>query len=214
MTIPPDVVLRNAVMRILNGVHTSMPGIIVSFDPLQNRAVVQPALNKKYVTGPMALPIVNNVPVIFPPNVVFPIIPGDYCLLVFSERANDLWLANGGQVTPDDPRKFDLSDAVAIPGLKPFNASFPSNDNTSYQISFEGSSITIKANGDIVINTGSKVAIGNTTTELLDIVSQLMGLLQGAVVMGPAFNGPLNAAFTAQVALIQAEIDLLKGTIP
>lgn len=190
-----------------------MPGIIVSYDASTNKAEIQPALNKSYVSGPMPLPILNNVPILFPNFISFPINIGDYVLLIFSQRAIDLWLAVGGQVTPNDPRKFNISDAIALPGLKPFTEDFSGNAGTDFQISFGGSIISISPTGAIQIRTASTVAIGNQTTELLDIISQLMTLLQGGAVMGASFGGPLNPAFTAQVALIQAQLDAIKGTI-
>ena len=66
---------------------------------------------------------------------------------------------------------------------------------------------------DVIIDTSSKVAIGNSTTELLDVVSQLMGLLQGAMVMGASFEGPLDATFILAVNALQTQLDAIKGTI-
>lgn len=212
MTTPTDI-LRGAISNFMNNVHTALPGIFVSYDPSENKAVVQPALNKNYTSGMMPMPILDNVPVLFPPNVFFPINEGDYCLLVFSERALDPWLNAGGQVTPTDPRKFDLSDAIAIPGLMPFNGDFSSNNNQDFVINYSGSEIRINLNGDVIIKTSNKVAIGTPSTEVLDVISQLMTLLQGAVVMGPSFNGPLNVAFTSQVQALQVQLDAIKGTI-
>lgn len=213
MTTASDI-FRDSVWSVLNGIHTALPGIIKSFDPATNKATIQPALNKNYASGVIAMPIIQNVPILFPKNIFFPISEGDYVLLIFSERSLDLWLSVGGQVTPDDPRKFDLSDAIAIPGLQPFTGNFSENNGNDYIISYAGSVIRIKDDGSIVIETGNTIAIGNQTTEVLDIISQLMSLLQGSTVMGTAFGGPLNPVFTAQVASIQAQIDALKGTIP
>jgi len=42
---------------------------------------------------------------------------GDSCLLVFAEGALDDWL-NGGE--SEDLRKYDLTDAIAIPGVYNF----------------------------------------------------------------------------------------------
>lgn len=213
MSSPPDII-RQAINSRLNDLHTALPGIVMSYDPESNKATIQPALNKNYVTGVQTMPVLENVPVMFPNFVRFPVNQGDYVLLVFAERSLDLWLSVGGQVTPTDPRKFDLSDAIAIPGLVPFTETYPDNNNQDFVIDYAGSNIRINSNGDIIIDTSNKVAIGNSTTEVLDILSQLMTLLQGAVVMGSAFNGPLNPAFTSQVGVIQAQLDAIKGVIP
>lgn len=212
MTSPADI-FRDSVYSILNTVHTCLPGRIISFDASTNKATIQPALNKAYLSGAEPMGIMSNVPVLFPKNIYFPIVEGDYVLVLFAERAIDLWLTNGGVVTPNDPRKFNLSDGIAIPGLQPFNADFSNRNADDFQITYAGSSIRIKSDGSVIIESSSTIAIGTQTTEILNILSQLMQLLQGATVMGAAFGGPLNPAFTAQVALIQAQLNSITGTI-
>lgn len=214
MTTAPDI-FRDSVYSILANVHTSLPGIIVSYDPSTNKAQVQPALNKNFTSGEMPMPILQNVPIVFPKNITFPINAGDYVLLIFSERSLDLWKSVGGQVTPTDPRKFDLSDAMAIPGLMPFTESYPDNNNQDYVINFGGSSITIKPDGAVTIKTSSTVAIGNPIVELLDVVSQILGFIAnplGVAVPSVPFTGPLVDAPTA--AALKIQLDTIKGLIP
>jgi hypothetical protein len=211
--------VRQAILYQLGNVHTSLPGAIVSYDYTLQKASIQPLLNKSWADGTFTpMPILENVPVIFPraggASLTFPVDVGDTCLLVFIERSIDLWLTVGGQVTPDDNRKFNISDAIAIPGLFPFSETSDATNNSDVLLTFNGSSFRIKANGDIVIQTSSKVAIGSSSTEVLDILSQLLVLLQGLSVMGLAFNGPLNATFIANVLSLQTQLDAIKGTIP
>lgn len=216
MTTSSDII-SNSIWSVLNNVHTALPGIVKEYDPTTNKATIQPALNKAFTTGEMPMPLLPNVPIMFPGsssfNITFPVNVGDYVLLIFMERSIDLWKAVGGQVTPKDPRKFDLSDSIAIPGLQPFNGDFSNRNNNDFEINFSGSSITIDSSGAIQIKTASTIAIGNSVTELLDMISQLMVLLQGSAVMGAAFGGPLNPAFIANVLLLQQRIDAIKGTI-
>lgn len=211
--------IRQSILYNLNNVHVALPGSIVTYDYTVQKASIQPLLNKVWADGTSTpMPVLENVPVIFPraggASLTFPVVQGDTCLLLFIERSMDLWLSTGGQVSPDDPRKFDLSDAVAIMGLIPFSESSEAINNDDVLLTYQNSSITIKKSGDVVINTSSKVAIGNSTTEVLDVLSQLLADLQGSTVMGPAFNGPLNAAFIAQMLALQTKIDAIKGTIP
>lgn len=223
--------IKAAVDYRLNNLHTAMPAAIISYDYTTQKATVQPLLNKVWASGSNStpangndanklstpMPVLENVPVIFPRassgGLTFPVVEGDTCLLVFVERSMDLWLTVGGQVNPDDNRKFDLSDAVAIMGLFPFSESSTADNNEDAILTFAGSTVRIKGNGDIVIETSSKVAIGNNVTEVLDVLSQLMGFLTGATVMGAAFNGPLNAAFITQVTTLKGQLDAIKGTI-
>lgn len=218
---PLPQIFNNSVWSILSGMHTALPGIVKSYDPATNKATIQPALNKAYESGPMPMPIIENVPIMFQSGVDFsinfPINEGDYVLLIFCERSIDLWKSVGGQVTPDDPRKFALSDAIAIPGLMPFTADFSGNNGTDFSITFAGSTIRIKPDGAVVIETASTVAIGNQTIELLQQISDtLAGIAAITVTVPPGTEPPVpfpidNAAtFTA----LQAQIDSIKGTIP
>ena len=215
MTTPPDI-FRNSVISVLNGVNTSLPGIVVDYDPSTNKATIQPALNKAYLSGAMAMPILENVPIMFPGgsgfNITFPIVKGDYVLLIFCQRSLDLWLSVGGQVTPNDPRKFDISDAIAIPGLQPFTGNFSNNNGTDFQISFGGSSITIDPSGAIQIKTDSTVAIGTSTNELLKIVSDLLQFLSTSLTT--AVGQPIQGALPALIySNLKAQVEAIRGTI-
>lgn len=211
--------VRQAILYQLGTIHTALPAAIISYDYTVQKASVQPLLNKVWASGPpQPMPILENVPVIFPrsggASLTFPVNAGDTVLLVFVERSIDLWLTVGGQVDPDDPRKFDLSDAVAIPGLYPFSVNSEAVNNTDVLLTYNGSYLKIKENGDIVINTSGKVAIGNSLAEVLQILDQLLIDLQGPSVTGPTPNGPLSTAFVALANTLQIQLELIKGTIP
>lgn len=219
---PNPVTLNDAAKAVvdyrLNNLHTAMPGAIVTYDFEQQKASVQPLLNKVWADGTTTpYPILENVPVMLPRvaggGLTFPVVEGDTCLLLFIERSTDLWLTVGGQVSPDDPRKFDLSDGVAIMGLFPFTETSTADNNTDMVLTFEGSTIRIKANGDIVIQTSSKVAIGTQTNELLKIVSDLLQSLSISVTttVGQPIQGALPAT---TYSALKAQIEAIRGTIP
>jgi len=54
-------------------------------------------------------------------DLVTPVAVGDTGLLVFCDGSLDVWLSKGGLVDPLDDRHHALSDAVFIPGLRPFS---------------------------------------------------------------------------------------------
>ncbi len=117
--------LTNNGKKMLSGVHTAVPGKIVSFDAQKGLAVVLPEMALKKKDGSkLSYPQITGVPVVFPQSagqqaaVVFPVKEGDGCLLVFAEKSIEPWL-NGGE--SDTELDFDLSNAIAIPGL--FNLS-------------------------------------------------------------------------------------------
>lgn len=109
------------------GLRVAMPGIIQSFDPETATCVVQPAImgTKTDEAGneqsaPLAL--LADVPVHFQcgggVTLTFPIKAGDECLIIFSDRCIDFWWQSGGVQEPVDSRQHNLSDAIAIVGLR------------------------------------------------------------------------------------------------
>ena len=201
--------MRQAVLFQLYDVHTALPGTIISYDSTLQKATIQPSLKKSYLDGTtQEMPILNNVPVIFPraggASLTFPVVQGDTCLLLFIERSTDLWKSVGGVVAPDDPRKFDLSDAVAIMGLMPFSENSLSENNEDVLLTYKNSNIRIKSSGEIQIETAGKIAIGSQTTEVLDLLSRWLNVL-----------GTQEPQLTQQTQYLsfKSEIDALKGTL-
>jgi hypothetical protein len=93
-----------------------------------------------------SLPVITDVPVVFPGagdySVTFPIAKGDTVLLIFAEGSLDQWLTKGGEVDPQDDRRFSLTDAIAIPSLRhgPISGSAASKiEFTSSEIKAGGS---------------------------------------------------------------------------
>ncbi|MBX9922945.1 MAG: hypothetical protein K2Y01_02430 [Rhabdochlamydiaceae bacterium] len=209
--------MRQAIQFQLYDVHTALPGQVISYDYSTQNASIQPCLKKSYLDGTtQEMPILNNVPVIFPraggAGLTFPVVPGDNCLLLFIERSTDLWKSVGGIVAPNDPRKFDLSDAIAIMGLMPFSENSLSENNEDVLLTYKNSSIRIKASGDIQIQTVSKVAIGNTSAEVLDIVSSILGILTTSVTTAP--GSPIFQGIGPTYATLKFALDSIKGSIP
>lgn len=97
-----------------------LPGIIQSFDPDSITCTVLPAIKGSDGNESSDLPLLVDVPVIFPRGggctLTFPVKESDECLLIFSDRCIDFWWQNGGVQEPVDPRQHDLSDAFAIVG--------------------------------------------------------------------------------------------------
>lgn len=158
----------------LKDLHTSVPGIIVSFDPDKQTAVVQPAIKRIFTEqGAVNLPVCVDVPVAFPGGgdfwLTFPVKAGDECILLFSERAIDNWYATGGTQTPAEYRLHDLSDAIAQVGLtsqpnklanlQMTGAELRTKSRSTY-IRLEEGTIYIKGN---IVHDGDTQQTGNVT---------------------------------------------------
>lgn len=114
--------MQQATEEALSQVNTTVPGVIVSYDAARNRAVVKPSLPKRLADGTeLEAPNIHEVPVLWTNGgggtFTFPIRPGDGVMLQFQQRSLEGWLG-GNTAAPDDPRQFDMSDAIALPGLR------------------------------------------------------------------------------------------------
>jgi len=152
----------------IEGVHTSIPGIVTSYDGHKTRrATVQPSVRLPSSNGVlMDIPPIGGVPVVFPSSALgtlfFPINPGDGVTLVFSEVGIGRYLQSDGSDLAD-PGSLDrhaLTDAIAIPGLWTWNSApaFPSSADTS-------AVVLVSGNGSIV-ELGATVGIRNAQTDL------------------------------------------------
>jgi hypothetical protein len=136
-------VLTNLVDAKLLQVHTTMPGRVEKYDADKQLADIKPLLKlpARGEDGKIrwyALPVVTNVPVEFPGagdfRICFPIKKGNTGKLTFTESSIDKWLENGGLVSPDDLRRFHLSDGIFTPGLHPKNKSWKDADGNYFTI--------------------------------------------------------------------------------
>ena len=117
--------IQTMIETSMSEMNTQIPGTIVSYDAKTNRAVVKPDLPKR-IASDESLPAPNivEVPIIWASSgggsstLTMPIKPGDGVMLSFQQRSMEGWLS-GNKDMPDDPRQFDLSDCVAIPGCQP-----------------------------------------------------------------------------------------------
>ena len=154
-------------------IHTGLPGKVVSYNPVNQTANIQPMLMRNVINIdgsenlPEILPELPNVPVMFPRAggffIKFPVARGDDVWLSFGERSLDYYLAGPGTLTdPVDLRMHDLSDAVAFLGCGPFVKSIKEVTNTDLVMGQDnlGAQIHIKDGGVIEIT----FAAGNMLT--------------------------------------------------
>ncbi len=106
---------------------TALPGIVAGYDQAAMTGSGQPAIagvieDERGVRRTAALPLLVDVPVQFPAGggftLTFPIKAGDECIVVFSARCIDSWWQSGGVQPPAERRMHDLSDGMAIVGIR------------------------------------------------------------------------------------------------
>lgn len=146
--------------------HTALPGSITAYDPATGLATVQPRAKFKKPDGTtMDFPVISGVPVHFPHSeklaIAFPIKAGDSCMVIFSESSLDYWQY---EKETDTTLKFDLSNAMCIPGLsaKENPAMKDAIDNDAVVIKAEDTEMFIRSDG--VFIKGDLTVDGNMTT--------------------------------------------------
>ena len=207
----------NAALRA--GLHTSMPGVVKSYDPLTKTADIQPVLKTPLYDpetgdsdGSEELPVIPNVPVSFPRgggwHISFPLATGDHVTLVFSEAATGQWRASGEVSEPLDVRRHALGYPTAFPGAHPDAAVLVDDANPLYSgalvIGKDGdptSSIRIK-NGSIEVGglLPMPLAMSVATVAALNTIKAALGPLLGAG------QGAFDTAMAASILLVPATI--------
>ena len=114
--------------------NTSIPAIIDEFDPATQRVSATPAIMGKYVKPDNTVeyiqcPKITNIPLAIIKGaglkLTYPVVKGENCTLIFSQRSIDNFILEGGIQRPfdgDDPTKttlrcMDMTDAMCFPGL-------------------------------------------------------------------------------------------------
>lgn len=112
--------IENVVREATYDIHTALPGTIEAFDPASGMAVVKPQGTMNMKNGKkLSYPAIVKVPVMFPRGqntvIAYPVNPGDGCMIIVSENDMKPWMSHGKET--DSDMKFDLTNAVCIPGL-------------------------------------------------------------------------------------------------
>lgn len=177
-------ILRDAVTAHLYDLHVCLPARVEVYDAAKQKATIKPLLNKRYRQehSDTELPVITDVPVQWPSAaggssyLHLPLAKGDLGVAIFCERSIDAWLHGKGQmVAPNDPRHHHLSDAVFVPGVRPFGAA----------LADAGAQNAVLQNGQMRIELApdGKISIRGAAEEFLTIVDSILNHLINAKVV-------------------------------
>ncbi len=200
--------IKQGVNNRLKDLHTSMPGIIQSFDPVNQTASVQAAVRRVFITregtneilAPQDIPILINVPVQFPRgggfSLTFPVKKGDECLLVFAERSFDEWHKFGGVRDPGARRFHSLSDATAFVGISSLPNKVPNYDPNNTQLKKDDGSAVVSVNNDSTIDITADsdinaIAGGDMTLECVNLTATATGTAEVTATSGCTITAPM-----------------------
>lgn len=209
MTVDLAAIIVQAIEGRLAELHVGLPAKVVSFDPATQSVSVQPLLVRVLIDedeSPVALPIpvISNVPVLYAAgggwSITYPLNPDDIVYLTFAERSIDEWLdaVSGKLVTPAQTRKHDLSDAVAIPGIRPRTAPIPNIDTANLRIAHDSGTVVIELSPTTATIKAPNVHLdsGGTADQAIPRGDALIAAIQALTVptaLGPS-GVPINAA--------------------
>lgn len=151
-----------------------------------------------------------DVPVAFPESskygVTFPIEPGDTGIALFQQRSINEWL-EGSTSAPKDIRLLDYSDAIYLPGAKPFGGELPTvltvkADNATVVMKPEGDIDVANKIGAISIDALGNVTIGNKVASIKMGVAGDISISSGAVTISMTPSGSM--------AITNGTADLIK----
>lgn len=190
-----DVLLAHKA-EVLKTINAVKVGAIVSFDPDTRTAVAQISFRRILEDGTIAsYPVLLDCPVVTLQGgggqLTFPIAAGDECLVLFADQNIDAWYLNGGQQTPLNGRRHDLSDGIILVGLNPLAAPLA-------EAVVEGET-ALAAEGAKIGLLGGLATIKNETTSLLTLLQSLITAINAitTTTSGDTVSPASQAALTA-----------------
>ena len=181
---------ENIIKKVNFNLRCCIPGVIQQYDPKTNTASIQPAIREEIVNEDntvqyMNLPILVNVPIIFPScsigSIKMLLKQGDECLVLFSDLSIDNFWKYANVQNPIEVRRHDLSDGIAIPCVL-------SQPNTKQ---FNGTGLEITSgNSKIEIGKDEITFTNNYGSVTLTQIIRIMNHTHTAPAMGGKTSGP------------------------
>lgn len=184
-------VIEDGVRSILSTVHVGLPAKVLSYDAAKQQVDVQPLLRDLDVAADGSvsapeMPVIPNVPVMFPRgggwHMRWDLDAGDEVWLHFGERAIERWKEAGGLQLAYPLRDFDLSDAVAWPGLSNASNAIPGLATKGMVIGRDDGSAEVRITPE-----------GNITIKGVTLALSLGGDADQAAVRGGVLAGWMQA---------------------
>lgn len=195
---------RDLITAARMDMHTSMPGIIQSFDPVRMTCSVQPAIRGAIVqpsgqAQAVDLPLLVDCPVVFPGGggyiLTYPLKAGDEALIIIAERCIDAWWQSGGVQAAAEYRLQDLSDGFVIPGPRSqphvitggvgMSGAELRTDSGTTVLRLNGDSIEIVAPGGVTLDTPTLTVTGDVISGGISYLGHVHGCPHGGTTSVP-----------------------------
>lgn len=195
---------RDLITAARMDMHTAMPGIIQSFDPVHMTCTVQSAIRGAIITPngraeAADLPLLVDCPVVFPGGggyvLTYPLKPGDEALIIIAERCIDAWWQSGGVQAAAEYRLQDLSDGFVIPGPRSqphvvtggvgMTGAELRTDSGTTVLRLKGDAIEIVAPGGITMTTPTLTVTGDVISGGISYLGHVHGCPHGGTTSVP-----------------------------
>jgi len=201
-------VIRANIDSVLMDANFCLPGKITAYDPDTQYADVEVQLLQKFTDGSLIpFPVIPHVPVKQLRSnggktfIHMPLVIGDDVILVFSQRSLDNWKTSGGMTDPDDPRKFNITDAFALIGGSAIPDAFTPSTDDSIEIVNGESSLIISPDGTFNIKNSNQ-----------DLISNLITLVNTLIASSTVVGGPFVPSTITQLQQTLANLQTLEGS--
>lgn len=186
-----DELALNIIESTKGQIRTSIPAEVLDYNADKQTITAQVTIRSRYIDKDTEESIsylpkpISNVPVAFPMangfSFTWPLFPGDKVMLLIADRSISEWKSTAQQDNePIDKRRFDLSDAIALPGLvSPANpGSYAKTDQ-----------VYIKSERPFIIDCRDIRLSGPNPTDFVALANKVMSELD---IMRGIFNGHIH----------------------
>ena len=168
--------IKRTIIQTMRQLRVSMPCEVVRYNSKRQMVdvrIVQPEIDLAGNNIPM--PVITNIPVSFVrcgnSHITHPINKGDTGFIVFADRDISSWVETNNKSVVDSARTHSMQDSYFVPGIVGGGKNANPND---VEIKYNNTTIHLRKNGDVDINTPSKVNVNassevNVTTNKLTV---------------------------------------------
>lgn len=203
--------IEAVIENYINNLNTCMPAKIERVDMTSMQVDARPLMVKRYINGTiLPPPLIRNIPVVMSRNnasiFYMPLNNGDQVMLLFGQRDITEFLGSTDEFDfyfPQSRRKYDINDAIAVPGLYSFNSQI---SNAPLNKALQNSPDLNIIHFDNVIRLSSEDGVEiNTTTTTIKIDKNGLVTIEGDV----QINGNVNVSGTVDADEVSANgVDL------
>jgi len=227
--VEPDLedIISGAISDYAYSFYCHRVGTVKSFNPDSQTASIQLVDKGVFFTDQgdviVDFPLLVNCPVMINKGAkggfTMPVNKGDTCLVCFNDRDLDNWLVDGLTQRPNTLRTHDLSDGIAIVGIRNQINKITDYNNDATEINYESNQISLdsekislinSSGGSIVID--DKLELKNAAENLKGLIDELITIITNLKTVDPVSGLlPIDGVTSASLAALSTRVgDLLK----